>query len=952
MLLFFTLGLLIHFVFFASIFDIYFTSPLVHGMTPQFTPLPPPARRLVLFVADGLRADALYKLDENGNSRAPFIRNIIMHEGSWGISHTRVPTESRPGHVALIAGFYEDVSAVAKGWKENPVEFDSLFNESKYTWSWGSPDILPMFAKGASGDHVYTYSYDAKREDFGAQDATKLDMWVFDNVKRKQLTHYLNIDVCTDSKDVVLDFFHRARNNQSLFSKINEEKIVFFLHLLGIDTNGHAHRPSSRDYKDNIKKVDDGVKEIVSMFNHFYGNDGKTTFIFTSDHGMTDWGSHGAGHPSETLTPLVTWGAGIKYPQRVLAQQFDDAFLKEWRLENWKRLDVNQADIAPLMTSLIGVPFPLNSVGILPVDYLNNTDLFKAESMFTNAVQILEQFKVKMTQKKEVTLPFLFTPFKLLSDSKQFNILRKARSYIKHRKFDKVVSLCKELIHLALKGLSYYHTYDRFFLGVNVVIGFVGWISYASLLIIKSHSNLIKGVSKEVKKPSHLLPCSFVAIGILVAFFLLIQACPWTYYVYGLLPVPIWYAVLREFQVIQDLVASVLTYPLSHFVGYLLAFTLGIEVLVLSFFYRYMLTAGLTAFAAWPFLTRLWTRAKVTSLSWTFFSLLLAVFPLMPVVGRKPDISLVMGAGLLVLLLSLCVVTSLMKRKDGFIKEELLVHLLQVLSTVLSMYVVYSTQSSLLRKQGLPLMNQIISWATLASSLVVPLLSSPVLFQRLFSILLSLMSTYLLLSTGYEALFPLVLSCLMFVWINIEQETLQQSGVCCKQKLTSIQFSYNIDITQFRQLYLDDIRRAFFLVFFLVTAFFGTGNIASINSFDLASVYCFLTVFSPFVMGALMMWKILIPFVLVMCAFEAVQLTTQLSSKSLFLIVLVISDIMALHFFFLVKDYGSWLDIGTSISHYVIVMSMTIFLVFLNGLAQLLTTKKLRLCGKPKSHFM
>uniref|UniRef100_A0A2R8MKF1 GPI ethanolamine phosphate transferase 1 n=1 Tax=Callithrix jacchus TaxID=9483 RepID=A0A2R8MKF1_CALJA len=847
MLLFFALGLLVHFVFFASIFDIYFTSPLVHGMTPQFTPLPPPARRLVLFVADGLRADALYELDENGNSRAPFIRNIIMHEGSWGVSHTRVPTESRPGHVALIAGFYEDVSAVAKGWKENPVEFDSLFNESKYTWSWGSPDILPMFAKG-------------------------------------------------------------------------------------IDTNGHAHRPSSRDYKDNIKKVDDGVKEIVSMFNHFYGNDGKTTFIFTSDHGMTDWGSHGAGHPSETLTPLVTWGAGIKYPQRVSAQQFDDTFLKEWRLENWKRLDVNQ--------------------GILPVDYLNNTDIFQAESMFTNAVQILEQFKVKMTQKKEATLPFLFTPFKSLSDSKQFDILRKARSYIKDRKFDEAVSLCKELIHLALKGLSYYHTYDRFFLGINIAIGFVGWISYASLLIIKSHSNLIRGVSKEVKKPSHFLPCSFVAIGILVALFLLIQACPWTYYVYCLLPVPIWYAVLREFQVIQDLVTSLLTYPLSHFVGYLLVFTLGIEVLVLSFFYRYMLTVGLTAFAGWPFLTRLWTRAKVTSLSWTFFSLLLAVFPLMPVVGRKPDISLVMGAGLLVLLLSLYVVTSLTKRKDSFIKEELLVHLLQVLSTVLSMYVVYSTQSSLLKKQGLPLTNQIISWATLASSLIVPLLSSPALFQRLFSILLSLMSTYLLLSTGYEALFPLVLSCLMFVWINIEQETLQQSGVSCKQKLTSIQFSYNTDITQFRQLCLDDIRRAFFLVFFLVTAFFGTGNIASINSFDLASVYCFLTVFSPFMMGSLMMWKILIPFVLVMCAFEAVQLTTQLSSKSLFLIVLVISDIMALHFFFLVKDYGSWLDIGTSISHYVIVMSMTIFLVFLNGLAQLLTTKKLRLCGKPKSHLM
>lgn len=931
MLLFFALGLLVHFVFFASIFDIYFTSPLVHGMTPQVTPLPPPAKRLVLFVADGLRADTLYELDEDGNSRAPFIRNVIMHEGSWGVSHTRVPTESRPGHVALIAGFYEDVSAVAKGWKENPVEFDSLFNESKYTWSWGSPDILPMFAKGASGDHVYTYSYDAQREDFGAHDATKLDTWVFDKVK---------------------DFFDAARNNQSLFSKVNEEKVVFFLHLLGIDTNGHAHRPSSREYKDNIKKVDDGVKEIVSIFKHFYGDDGKTAFVFTSDHGMTDWGSHGAGHPSETLTPFVTWGAGIKFPQNVSAQQYEDEFLKEWRLENWKRQDINQADIAPLMASLIGVPFPLNSVGILPVGYLNNTGLFKAESMFTNAVQILEQFKVKMTQKKEATLPFLFTPFKLLSDSQQLDILRKARSYIKQEKFDDVVSLCEELIDLALRGLSYYHTYDRLFLGISVAVGFVGWTSYASLLIIKSHSDIPRGTRREGKKPHHLLPCSFIAAGVLVACFLMIQACPWTYYVYCLLPVPIWYAVLREREVIQALVESLLAFPLSHFVAYLLVFTLGIEVLVLSFFYRYMLTAGLIVFAGWPFLTQLWTRAKITCLSWAFFSLLLAVFPLMPVVGRKPDLSLVMGAGLLVLLLSLAVLATLVKRKLNLVKDELLVLLLQVLSTVLSVYVVYSTHHSLLRKEGLPLLNQSVSWATLASSLVVPLLSPTALWQRLTSILLSLMSTYLLLSTGYEALFPLVLSCLMFVWIHMEQETLQQPGVSCKQKLASIQFTYNTDITQFRQLCLDDIRRAFFLVFFLLTAFFGTGNIASINSFDLASVYCFLTVFSPFMMGALMMWKILIPFVLVMCAFEAVQITTQLSSKGLFLVVLVISDIMALHFFFLVKDSGSWLDIGTSISHYVIVMSMTIFLVFLNGLAQLLTTKKLQLCGKPKSHLM
>lgn len=44
----------------------------------------------------------------------------------------------------------------------------------------------------------------------------------------------------------IQSFFNSSRSNKTLFSALNEEKVVLFLHLLGIDTNGHAHRPNSR----------------------------------------------------------------------------------------------------------------------------------------------------------------------------------------------------------------------------------------------------------------------------------------------------------------------------------------------------------------------------------------------------------------------------------------------------------------------------------------------------------------------------------------------------------------------------------------------------------------------------------------------------------------------------------------------------------------------------------
>jgi phosphatidylinositol glycan class N len=70
--------------------------------------------------------------------------------------------------------------------------------------------------------------------------------------------------------------------------------------------------------------------------------------------------------PDSTRTPLILWGSGVRGPLPDAQSSSHDDYSSKWDLSRFLRTDVNQADIASLMSSLIGGDWAVNSVGVLP----------------------------------------------------------------------------------------------------------------------------------------------------------------------------------------------------------------------------------------------------------------------------------------------------------------------------------------------------------------------------------------------------------------------------------------------------------------------------------------------------------------------------------------------------------------------------------------------------------
>ena len=99
-------------------------------------------------------------------------------------------------------------------------------------------------------------------------------------------------------------------------------------------------------------------------------------------------------------------------------------------------------------------------------------------------------------------------------------------------------------------------------------------------------------------------------------------------------------------------------------------------------------------------------------------------------------------------------------------------------------------------------------------------------------------------------------------------------------------------------------RNALALLVALFTSFIGAGNSFTMSSFEITATFRFVTVFSPFLMAALLIAKLLIP-MLVVVASHTAHLSAS-DSYSQFALFSVFTDAVAVCLLFLIQTTGSW----------------------------------------------
>ncbi|KAL4766929.1 alkaline-phosphatase-like protein [Aspergillus nidulans var. acristatus] len=160
------------------------------------------------------------------------------------------------------------------------------------------------------------------------------------------------------------------------------------MHYLGLDHIGHKAGPQSSYMVPKQHEMDSIIAQVYRAMEQ-EAHLQSTLFILCGDHGMNDAGNHGGSSAGETSPALLfispklqSLGAGRESPVNAIHE------LQYYRV-------VDQTDITPTLAGLLGLPIPLNSLGVFIPEFLNMWHLGsqRIRLLVENAKQLLKVLK-------------------------------------------------------------------------------------------------------------------------------------------------------------------------------------------------------------------------------------------------------------------------------------------------------------------------------------------------------------------------------------------------------------------------------------------------------------------------------------------------------------------------------------------------------------------------------
>ncbi|PWY61855.1 GPI ethanolamine phosphate transferase 2 [Aspergillus eucalypticola CBS 122712] len=164
---------------------------------------------------------------------------------------------------------------------------------------------------------------------------------------------------------------------------------AFIMHYLGLDHIGHKAGPQSPYMTTKQQEMDSIVANIYTSMEqqqHLQS----TLFVLCGDHGMNDAGNHGGSSVGET-SPALLFISPKFQALDILRQSPTDSHSD---FQYYRTVD--QTDITPTLAGLLGLPIPLNSLGVFIPELLDlwETRSQRIDVLLSNSRQILR----KMTE--------------------------------------------------------------------------------------------------------------------------------------------------------------------------------------------------------------------------------------------------------------------------------------------------------------------------------------------------------------------------------------------------------------------------------------------------------------------------------------------------------------------------------------------------------------------------